>query len=397
MHGTGAPLGRYSSEVPEEAKEAAAKVAAVLERAERILVLGHAGADGDVAGSSLALAQALRERGKTVTVYNERPYLDLHAWLVGGDRVETSLAADARFDVTVVVDAADPARCGRDFPPPERRGVFVWMDHHRIEHPPGDLNYIDLTAAAVGEQVAEVLDAMGHPLSKPVAEAIYTSLCSDTGGFRYGNTSARAFRLASRLVAAGVDPWDITQRLYESQPEERVRLLARALSSLWRSPCGRIGIVTVLDEDLRAARATEEHVQGLVNHVRGIRGVEVAILLREHGGKTRAIVRSRGNVSVAPLAERLGGRGHTNAATLVLEGDAEHAFARVLDAATAVVEEALPSSPSSTAANARKAQALDASNGQATAGAPALEGASDDRQGRRRGGGRRSSSAPVAP
>lgn len=382
MHGTGAPLGRFTSEVPQEAREAARQVAAVLERAERVLVLGHVGADGDVAGSSLGLAQALRERGKHVTVYNERPYAEAHAWLVGAAEVETELAPDARFDATVVVDAADPARCGRDFPSAERRGVFVWMDHHRIEDPPGDLNYVDLTAAAVGEQVAEVLDAMGHPLSKPVAEALYTSLMSDTGGFRYGNTSARAFVLAGRLVAAGVDPWEVTQRLYESQAEERVRLLARALSSLWRSPCGRIGIVTVRDEDMEAAHAHEEHVHGIVNHVRGIRGVEVAVLLREHDGRTRVVVRSRGNVPVTRIAERLGGRGHANSASLSLEGDADQAFTRVVEAATEVVREAL----------ALSSQAPPSGDGARTA-----EPSRGQRRGRRRGGGRRSSSAPMAP
>lgn len=383
MHGTGAPLGRFTSEVPPDAKEAARQVAAVLDGAERVLVLGHVGADGDVAGSSLALAQALRERGKDVTVYNERPYSEAHAWLAGADGVKTSLPPQARFDATVVVDAADPTRCGRDFPPAERRGVFVWMDHHRIERPPGDLNYVDLTAAAVGEQVAEVLDAMGHPLSKPVAEALYTSLMSDTGGFRYGNTSARAFALASRLVAAGVDPWEVTQRLYESQAEERVRLLARALSSLWRSPCGRIGIVTVRDEDMEAAHAHEEHVHGIVNHVRGIRGVEVAVLLREHEGKTRVVVRSRGNVPVTRIAERLGGRGHANSASLTLDTSADEAFTRVVAAATDVVRDALSSSSQPPSGGAD--------------GARPVEGTRGQRRGRRRGGGRRSTSPPMAP
>ncbi len=385
MHGTGAPLGRWSSEVPPDAKDAAARVAEVLERAERVLVLGHVGADGDVAGSSLGLAQALRERGKDVTVYNERPYADAHAWLPGAGTVQTRLDPGARFDVTVVVDAADPARCGRDFPAPERRGVFVWMDHHRIERPPGDLNYVDLTAAAVGEQVAEVLDAMGHPLSEPVARALYTSLMSDTGGFRYSNTSARAFTLAGRLVAAGVDPWDVTQRLYESQAEERVRLLARALSTLWRSPCGRLGIVIVRDEDMEAARAHEEHVHGIVNHVRGIRGVEVAVLLREQGPSTRVIVRSRGNVQVGPIAERLGGHGHANSASLTLEASADEAFERVVQAADGLLSVA-PSS--SSGASQEAAQTADDPR--------ALERARARRRGRRRGGGRRSS-APASP
>jgi bifunctional oligoribonuclease and PAP phosphatase NrnA len=341
MHGTGEPLGRWSSEVPAEAKSAAKAVARVLQTAQKVLVLGHAGADGDVAGSSLGLAVALRELGKEVTVYNERPLKEAFAWLPEADTLVTSLPADARFDVTVVVDAADPARCGSDVPGKGRRGTFVWIDHHRIDTPPGDVNYIDLTAAAVGEQIAEVLAVLEHPLSLPVSKALYCSLMSDTGGFRYGNASARAFRLAGDLVAAGVDPWEMTERLYESQAEERVRLLARALSTLWRSACGRVGVVVVRDEDMEASRAVEEHVHGIVNHVRGIRGVEVAVLLRERADGTRVVIRSRGNVPVSRIAERFSATGHMNSASFVLAERADKAWQRVVDAATAVAGETL--------------------------------------------------------
>jgi phosphoesterase RecJ-like protein len=351
MHGTGKPLGRWTSDVPDDARACARDVARVLDAAQRVLVLGHAGADGDVAGSSLALAQALRERGKTVTVYNEQPYQDVHAWLVGGDSVVNEIDADAHFDATVVVDAADPDRCGAHFPDAERRGVFVWMDHHQIDEPPGDLNYVDLTAAAVGEMVAEVLDALEHEISKETAKALYCSLMSDTGGFRYGNTSARALRLAGRLVAAGVDPWEMTERLYESQEEERVRLLGRALSTLWRSECGRVGIVTVTEDDMDATGATPEHVHGIVNHVRGVRGVEVAILLRELRDRTKVVVRSRGNVSVGRIAELLGHRGSSRSASFVVEHTVAEARERVAAAAREIVNDTLPVAPAETLAD----------------------------------------------
>ena len=332
MHGTGAPLGRFSSEVPDDARTAAQDVAGVLSRAQSVLVCGHAGADGDVAGSSLALACALRELGKDVVVYNELPYPAAFSWLPGGDTVVTQLGPQARFDVTVVVDAARPDRLGRAFPDTERRGTFVWMDHHAIDQAPGDVNFVDLTAAAVGEQVALVLDALGHPISPDVARGLYASLLADTGGFRYANTSARAFRLAARLVEAGVNSWEMTERIYESQDEARVRLLGRALDGLWLSACGRLGLVQVREEDLASTGANEEHVQGLVNHVRAIRGVEVAVLLREQATSTKAVFRSRGNVAIAPIAAALGGRGHKNAGTVILDVTVAEARRQVVDA-----------------------------------------------------------------
>ena len=318
MHGTGAPLGRYSSETPAEAIEAAGKVAEALGTANHVLIAGHASADGDVVGSSLALAHALRERGACVTVYNPQPYPIAFAWLAGDIEIVSTLPATARFDASVVVDAADPGRLGPHFPPPARRGVFIWLDHHRIDVPPGDVNFIDLTACAVGEQVALVLGALAHPLSPAVARCIYAAMLSDTGGFRYANTSARALRLAAALIERGVEPWRMTEAIYESQDEGKVRLLARALETLWISPCGRLGVIELTNDDLVAARALEEHVQGIVNHVRSIRGVEVAVMLRESGDQTTAVFRSRGNIAVKPIATRLGGDGHKNAATVRL-------------------------------------------------------------------------------
>jgi phosphoesterase RecJ-like protein len=213
------------------------------------------------------------------------------------------------------------------------------VDHHAIDVAPGDVNFIDLTAAAVGEQVALILDALGPLVGEDlcdadVARCLYASIVADTGGFRYGNTSARALRLAARLVEAGVDPWEMTERIYESQDEARVRLLGRALDGLWRSPCGRLGVVEVRAKDLIELGAIEEHVQGLVNSVRAIKGVELAVLVRElDPDTTRIVIRSRGNIAVTPIARALGGKGSKNAGSVVVGADVDAARAVVVQAA----------------------------------------------------------------
>jgi phosphoesterase RecJ-like protein len=337
MHGTGEPLGRFTTDPPDGAHEQARAVAQVLAQAQRVLVCGNTGADGDVVGSSLALASALTRLGKVVIVYNDEPYPAAFSWLPGGDAVVNAVGADDAFDATVVVDAAAMERLGKSFPDRERRGVFCWVDHHRLSGaPPGDVNYVDLTACAVGEQVAMVLDELAmivgvRLLDVDVARCLYASVVADTGGFRYGSTSARAFRLAARLVEAGVDPWDMSERIYERQDEARVRLLGRALDGLVRSPCGRVGIVVVKNHDLHELGAVEEHVQGLVNHVRAIRGVEVALLLRELGpDTTRLVFRSRGNVVIEPIAQALGGTGKKNAGSAVVACAVDEALVRAM-------------------------------------------------------------------
>ncbi len=340
MHGTGAPLGKYTSAAPPDAMQQAHAVGAVIARSRRVLVVGHIGADGDVCGSSLALACALREMGKDVVVYNQEPYPETYRWLPGGDDVKTSLNRATHFDATLVVDAARPDRLGADFPDAAHRGTYVWIDHHRLDAPPGDLAFIDLTSAAVGEQVAMILDAMGHALSPAVAMCIYASLLADTGGFRYQNSSARAFRLAARLVEAGVDPWAMTERIYESQAAPKVRLLGSMLSTLWLSPCGRVGVVEITRAQLAAAGAHDDDVQSLVNQVRSIKSVQLAVLLLQRdAGDTKVIIRSRGNVAVAPMAHALGASGHKNAASFVLETALaqarEHVVSAALDALVA--------------------------------------------------------------
>ena len=339
MHGTGEPLGRFTTHLPDGARDQAAAVAAVLHGAQHILVCGNTGADGDVAGSTLALARALRRLGRDVVVYNDEAYPAAFAWLPGGTTVVNAIDASAQFDATVVVDAARVDRLGRTFPTADRRGVFCWVDHHAIDVAPGDVNFIDLTAAAVGEQVALILDALGALVGEDlcdadVARCLYASIVADTGGFRYGNTSARALRLAARLVEAGVDPWEMTERIYESQDEARVRLLGRALDGLWRSPCGRLGVVEVRAKDLIELGAIEEHVQGLVNSVRAIKGVELAVLVRELApDTTRIVIRSRGNIAVTPIARALGGKGSKNAGSVVVGADVDAARAVVVQAA----------------------------------------------------------------
>ncbi|HEY1097409.1 MAG TPA: DHH family phosphoesterase [Myxococcota bacterium] len=341
MHGTGEPLGRYTTDLPEGALDQADAVAAVLVAAKRVLVCGNTGADGDVAGSTLALRLALLRLGKEVVVYNDEAYPDAFAWLPGGRTVVTALADDDRFDATVVVDCAKLERLGRTFPTKERRGTWCWIDHHRIDVPPGDVNYVDLTAAAVGEQIALVLDALSarvgeNLLDADVGRCLYASVLTDTGGFRYGNTSARALRLAARLVEAGVDPWEMTEHIYESQDEARVRLLGRALDGLVRSSCGRLGLVQVRVSDLVELGAVEEHVQGLVNSVRAIKGVEIAALVRELGPEqSRVIFRSRGNIAITPIAVGLGGKGTKNAGSAVIGGDIDSVSDVVVAAAQA--------------------------------------------------------------
>lgn len=307
--------------IPNEILDQAQAVARILAKAKTVLVTAHADPDGDACGSSLAMTLALRELGKQVLVYDAKPYPQDFAWLPGASSLQNHVDADARFDATVICDAGSIERTGPDLPDATRRGTLCWVDHHRNDNPPGDVNYVDTLAPAAGEQVREVIRALGHPLSLDVAKCLYSALITDTGGFRYSNTTPRALSLASELVAQGVSPWEMTERIYESQPVEKIKLLAQVLPSLEVSSCGRYASLVIRQKDFDSTGASSELTDGFVNFPRSIAGVEVAVQFRERGQGYKLSFRSRGRVDVAAIARGLGGGGHKNAAGGFVEGD----------------------------------------------------------------------------
>ncbi|HYZ88906.1 MAG TPA: bifunctional oligoribonuclease/PAP phosphatase NrnA [Myxococcales bacterium] len=303
-----------------------------LRSANRILLTMHRGPDGDALGSALALACALREMGREVTVYNpdELPYN--FRFLAGADQVAKSLPPDAEYDVTVATDAGSADRLGEHVPPPPRRGVLLNLDHHITTEPFGDLNYVDPEAASVGILAYKIINGLGHPLSRDAAECIYASILADTGCFRYSSTDPECLRIAAELLERGVDPWEMTVRVYEQQPLARMRLLAEVLNTLELEPGGKVATITIRRDMVARTGTHLDLTDGFINYARSVDGVEVAAALREPeqgNGAWRVSFRSRGNVDVAAIAQKFGGGGHKNAAGCSIEGDLAAVRARI--------------------------------------------------------------------
>ena len=302
-----------------------------LRGAKRILCTMHRGPDGDALGSALALAAALREAGREVVVYNpdELPYN--FRFLPGADSVATVIASDAAFDVTIATDAGAFDRLGPDVPPVGRRGVLMNLDHHITTEPFGDVNYVDPHAASVGILAYKIIRGLGLPLSKDAAICIYASILADTGSFRYSSTDPECFRIAAELLEAGVDPWEMTVRVYEQQPLARMRLLADVLKTL--EVHGKLATITITNEMVSRTGSPIDLTDGFINYARSVDGVEVAASFREpeDGGPWRISFRSRGRVNVAAIAQKFGGGGHHNAAGCSIDGDEAAVRARIAD------------------------------------------------------------------
>lgn len=316
-----------------------ALAASRLAGAERVLLTCHRGPDGDSIGSMVALGSILRAQGKRATLFNPDLVPRRFKWMPLVRTLAHRLKPDARYDLTVVVDCGDRKLLGDDFPPPEVTGPLLALDHHASAAPFGELFVSDPGAASVGVLVARIADLLGWPIDEPAALGIFVSLVSDTGSFRYSNTNPEAFALAARLVASGVDPWTISERMNERVPVARYKLLAAALSGMELVAGGALCFMLITQEMVKTANAAWEHTEGMVNYARSIDGVECGVLITpaKRGG-VRVSLRSKARlIDAGAICAELGGGGHPGAAGCTLEGSIEDARARI----QAVLEAAL--------------------------------------------------------
>ncbi|MFW6079850.1 MAG: DHH family phosphoesterase [Gemmatimonadota bacterium] len=334
------------------------RVLAHLERAERIVLTTHVNADGDGAGSEAALAAWLARRGKAVTILNPTPFPETYRHLL--DRPDRALPPNGRqgraaldaADLIVVLDTGEPRRIGRLKRALERRPVVV-IDHH----PPGEsaiqgVALCDPGACATGELLYDLLrfaagsddaaaaaaDDDDEAWPPEVAEGLYTAIVTDTGSFRFSNTSARAHRITADLIERGVDPEAVYRRLFATVPPHRLELLRVALGHLEVDPEMPITWITIPPGAMEELGAESEDVDGIIDHARSVRGTEVALLFRQvKDGSTKVSLRSNGDVDVNAIARRFGGGGHIRASGALIGEPLDAARGEVLDAVRDVV------------------------------------------------------------
>ena len=322
------------------APEPPARLLEVLARPRgEVLMLGHVHPDGDVLGTLLGLGLAMEKAGWTVRYSGPDPVPEVFDFLPGAARWQVWKAAPQPFDTIILTDCPNDGRtegllAGARGPASQ----VLNIDHHPDNRRYGTVNWIDPSAAATGEMIFDLLVALGWPVGADTALDLYTAVHTDTGSFRYSNTTPRTFRIAAELTAAGAQPALVTDRLYQRRPKDALLTLGRVLTHVEVSADGRVATLAVPE-----GLASEEFMaaEDLVTYPRSIAGVKVALLLRaEPGGLVKASLRGKGEVPVNRIAQRFGGGGHENAAGCTLPGPLEHAKATLL----AAVEQALDGS-----------------------------------------------------
>lgn len=294
------------------------------------LIAAHENPDGDAVGSSLALANFLSLLGKDVTIYSCDLLPENYSFLPMADTVLYEIP-DRFYDVCFVLDAGDLCRAGKGLGNCNRIGKIINIDHHPDNRNFGAINLVDSTASATGVLIYRIMTAAGYAIDYNTALCIYTAIVTDTGSFRYSNADQEAFQISGQMVSKGINPWFVAEKLYESQPRQRLDLLSLALSTLHVADRGDIASITVTLDMYDKTGATSDLTDGFINYPRSIRGVEVAVFFREiENGMFKVGFRSKGKVDVSALAAAFGGGGHHNAAGCKISGSIEDARNKII-------------------------------------------------------------------
>jgi bifunctional oligoribonuclease and PAP phosphatase NrnA len=335
--------------VPQQRRESIERLAREFRAGRSVVLSTHINADGDGCGSEAALSRILSSLGMTVKIVNPTPWPETYEFLLGDTVVDATRGGATELgksDLLVVLDISDVKRLGglaqsvRSF-----KGTKLVIDHHiASDEPPCDVMLADTSACATGELIYDLAVTLGVEITPPMAVALYVAILTDTGGFRFANTSARCLAVASQLLAAGVEPEEMYRRLYASHPIGRLHLLRDALATLEVDPAYGISWISVAAGAAEEYGLKSEDLEGLAEHPRSVGGTRMAIFFRDLGhGKIKVSFRSTGDVNVNEFARQFGGGGHARASGALIPGTIEEVRHSVVNAAREFVGAVTPS------------------------------------------------------
>ena len=322
--------------------EGRSEAAARLRSARSILISSHVNPDGDAIGSILGAALALAADGKRVLAVNPDPVPWTFQMLPQAARVQTwaALPDFGRPDLWLALDAADRGRLGlpEELAPLLAGVPIVQFDHHVTNTRYAQLNIVETAAAACCQQMADFLLGAGFPVTPDAATCLLCGLTTDSGSFRFGSVSAATFRTAAALMEAGGRQKEVGE-LLGLRRFAATKLWGLVLETLEQHLGGRIVLACASRAMFARLGLSEEGTEGLVETVRGIAGVDIAILLREEpSGEVKASVRTSEAADATTIALAHGGGGHPRAAGCTMPGPLAAARRTILDEATRLLE-----------------------------------------------------------
>jgi phosphoesterase RecJ-like protein len=283
----------------------------------RFLISSHARPDGDSIGSQLAMAYALEVLGKDVRIVNADPAPEHYLEFPGVARIEITRElierpGSAGDEALIVMESSDLERTGVA----GLDGRFtINIDHHQGNTSFGTINWIDQSAAACGEMVFDVIEALGVPLTIEIATHVYLAILTDTGSFHYSNITPKTFDICRRLVQAGVNPAAMARRVFDQNSFGKLKLIGALLAEMDLLAGGQLAAMYLNDDILNATGTTYNDTEGLINLPLTAREIRAVVFFKLGAdGDIHISMRSKYDVDVRAIAARHGGGGHKNAA-----------------------------------------------------------------------------------
>ncbi|SHN71732.1 DHH family phosphoesterase [Desulfitobacterium chlororespirans] len=305
------------------------QMAEELRKASKVALFSHVSPDGDCIGSMLGIGLALEALGKEVAMFNPDPIPRNLSFLSGVDKITQSMP-DPLPETLLFVDCADLQRVQLQREDLPADAVILNLDHHISNQNFGRINWVDSQAAASGELAYALVRRLNVELTQEIAANFYTALLTDTGSFKYSNTTAKTHQIAGELIEAGISLSDIHHFVFDQTPMVKLELLRRGLNQLQFFAEGQLGMMTLRKQDFEESGAEESLSEGLIDHARTVEGVEVAVLLKEaKPDVVRVSLRSNRWFDVNRIADSFGGGGHQRAAGCTLQLSLEEAKQKI--------------------------------------------------------------------
>lgn len=300
--------------------------------AENVLILAHKAPDGDTMGSAFALARVLIKLGKTAQVICDDPFPPKYNYLFKGLRSDHCRTDNFIPEFIVATDIASIELMGKSLAPFYDK-IGLCIDHHPSNTGYADFTVVDPTAAATCEIVAEIIDLLDVEIDDDIANCIYTGLATDTGCFRFSNTTPKTLRTAAAMIEKGADSVKLNKLLFETKSRGRLEMERMALESLEYYFGGLIAMITLTRAMTKKAGIADSETEGIASIPARIEGVEVGITLKEkEDGFYKISLRTSGKFNASDICASLGGGGHAAAAGCRVEGDLDEVKRKILKA-----------------------------------------------------------------
>lgn len=306
----------------------------LLKENKKVIILPHIIPDGDTLGSAGALQHALNNFGnETIILIEDDIPSDLKF-------LELNNLYDIRnlkneftdFDMIITIDSSDIDRLGVRAKLLQYTDNILNIDHHKTNSEYGKFNYIDITASSCGEIIYDIIMDLNINIDKKIASLLYIAITTDTGSFKYSNTTPKTLRIAANLLEYGIDKDDINIQLYQNKPLNKMKLLIDTLNTLEFYFNNKLSIMYISLEMLKENNIDFSDSDGIIEHGRNIENVEIAVLLKEVNKKEIKVgLRSKGNYDVSEIAAFFGGGGHKNAAGCTIKASIEEAKNILID------------------------------------------------------------------